>query len=71
MVEAGYASPDDIDTAMTLGCGYPTGPLADLERTGPAVVLGRLNRLWAETRDPGLAPAPLLDQIVTAGTGLR
>ncbi|NUT42885.1 MAG: 3-hydroxyacyl-CoA dehydrogenase family protein [Thermoactinospora sp.] len=27
MVEEGVASPDDIDTAMTLGYGYPMGPL--------------------------------------------
>ncbi|MDI5942075.1 3-hydroxybutyryl-CoA dehydrogenase, partial [Micromonospora sp. DH15] len=26
MLEAGYATVDDIDHAMKLGCGYPTGP---------------------------------------------
>src|SRR5262245_18220480 len=32
MYGAGYASRDDIDTAMTLGCGLPAGPLALLDR---------------------------------------
>lgn len=30
MTDSGYASPEDIDTAMTLGCGYPKGPFAML-----------------------------------------
>ena len=28
MADDGYASRDDIDTAMTLGCGFPAGPFA-------------------------------------------
>jgi 3-hydroxybutyryl-CoA dehydrogenase len=71
MVEASYATPDDIDAAMTLGCGYPEGPLTRLEQMGPAVALDLMRRIWAETREPGLAPAPLLEQLVTAGRGPR
>ena len=36
MVQDGYASAADIDTAMTLGCGYPRGPLQLLDAAGPA-----------------------------------
>ncbi len=34
MVERGDASPEDIDTAMKLGCGYPMGPIHLLDYVG-------------------------------------
>ncbi|GAB3362261.1 3-hydroxyacyl-CoA dehydrogenase [Modestobacter lapidis] len=67
MIEARYAGADDIDAAMTLGCGYPTGPVALLDEIGLDVALAAQQRLYAESREPGLAPAPLLQQLVTAG----
>jgi hypothetical protein len=36
MVQDGYASAADIDTAMMLGCGYPRGPLQMLDDAGGA-----------------------------------
>ncbi len=71
MLEAGYATADDIDHAMTLGCGYPIGPLTMLDRIGPAVVLRGLEELYGELREPSLAPAPLLARLVTAGRPIR
>ncbi|WP_214321545.1 3-hydroxyacyl-CoA dehydrogenase NAD-binding domain-containing protein [Nonomuraea sediminis] len=67
MYESGYASIDDIDTAMRLGCGYPHGPFETLESLGLARVRDGLRALYAEYREPAFAPAPLLDQLVTAG----
>ncbi|HEY8453323.1 MAG: 3-hydroxybutyryl-CoA dehydrogenase [Micromonosporaceae bacterium] len=67
MREVGYASARDIDTAMKLGCGYPAGPFEELERLGPATVLAGLRALHREEPEPGLAPSPLLEQLVTAG----
>ncbi len=67
MHEGGYASVDDIDTAMRLGCGYPTGPFAVLDELGLDVVLETLEAVHAETREPSVAPSPLLVQLVTAG----
>ncbi|MFI6604554.1 3-hydroxybutyryl-CoA dehydrogenase [Nonomuraea sp. NPDC050536] len=67
MYESGYASIDDIDTAMRLGCGYPQGPFEMLESLGLARVRDGLRALYAEYREPAFAPAPLLDQLVTAG----
>jgi 3-hydroxybutyryl-CoA dehydrogenase len=67
MLEAQYASADDIDAAMTLGCGYPAGPVQVLDELGLDVALAVQRRLYAETREPGLAPAPLLEHLVTAG----
>jgi 3-hydroxybutyryl-CoA dehydrogenase len=37
MSEDRYATTDDIDTAMRLGCGYPRGPFALLESVGAEV----------------------------------
>lgn len=71
MLGAGYADADSIDAAMTLGCGYPTGPIADLDRIGPDRAVTVLRALHAETRDPALAPAPLLVEHATAGKPLR
>ena len=71
MLGAGYADADSIDAAMTLGCGYPTGPIADLDRLGPDRAVTVLNALHAQTREPALAPTPLLTEHVTAGAPLR
>ncbi|WP_203929134.1 3-hydroxyacyl-CoA dehydrogenase [Virgisporangium ochraceum] len=71
MLEASYATVEDIDHAMTLGCGYPAGPFEQLDAIGPGVVLDGLRAMYEETREPGLAPAPLLSQLVTAGRGFR
>jgi 3-hydroxybutyryl-CoA dehydrogenase len=71
MLEASYATVDDIDHAMKLGCGYPVGPFEQLDAIGPGVVLDGLRAMYRETREPGLAPAPLLSQLVTAGRGFR
>jgi 3-hydroxybutyryl-CoA dehydrogenase len=67
MLEAGYATADDIDAAMTHGCGYPKGPFEVLDAVGLDVALAVERELYAESREPGLAPAPLLQQLVTAG----
>ncbi|WP_431928665.1 3-hydroxyacyl-CoA dehydrogenase family protein [Micromonospora wenchangensis] len=71
MLEAGYAGVDDIDHAMTLGCGYPTGPFALLDAVGPDVALTVQQALYRQSREPGLAPSPLLHHLVTAGRGFR
>ncbi|MFB4313133.1 3-hydroxybutyryl-CoA dehydrogenase [Actinomadura sp. 21ATH] len=71
MLGAGYAAADPIDAAMTLGCGYPTGPIADLDRLGPDRAVTVLRALYAETREPALAPAPLLEEHAAARRPLR
>jgi 3-hydroxybutyryl-CoA dehydrogenase len=67
MIEEHYASVDDVDTAMKLGCGYPMGPFELLDVVGLDVSLTIEKVLHAEFREPGLAPAPLLEHLVTAG----
>ncbi|MEV0320963.1 3-hydroxyacyl-CoA dehydrogenase family protein [Streptomyces sp. NPDC050658] len=67
MVEEHYASLDDIDAAMKLGGGYPMGPFELLDVVGLDVSLAIEKVLHSEFRDPGLAPAPLLEHLVAAG----
>ena len=67
MLEANYASADDIDTAMKTGCGYPMGPFELLDVVGLDVSLAIQRTLFLEFREPGFAPAPRLEHLVTAG----
>jgi 3-hydroxybutyryl-CoA dehydrogenase len=67
MLEAHYASADDIDAAMKVGCGYPMGPFELLDVVGLDVSLAIERELYTEFREPGFAPAPLLEHLVTAG----
>ncbi|MEI6231212.1 MAG: 3-hydroxybutyryl-CoA dehydrogenase [Actinomycetes bacterium] len=67
MLETNYASADDMDKAMKLGCGYPMGPFELLDVVGLDVSAAIQRTLYLEFREPGYAPAPLLDHLVTAG----
>ncbi len=67
MLEEGYASVDDIDTAMKLGCGHPMGPFELMDIVGLDVTLEIIKALHTEFREPGFAPAPLLGHMVSAG----
>ena len=67
MLEANYASADDIDLAMKKGCGYPMGPFELLDVVGLDVSLAIQRTLYLEFREPGFAPAPRLEHLVTAG----
>ncbi len=71
MLSAGYADADGIDHAMTLGCGYPEGPIALADRLGPEAVLRTAEAIHRESGEPGVAPAPLLRQLAAAGRALR
>jgi 3-hydroxybutyryl-CoA dehydrogenase len=67
MLEAHYASADDIDNAMKVGCGLPMGPFELLDVVGLDVSLAIERTLYEEFRESGYAPAPLLEHLVTAG----
>ena len=67
MLEAHYASADDIDTAMKVGCSLPMGPFELLDVVGLDVSLAIEQTLYVEFREPGFAPIPLLEHLVTAG----
>jgi 3-hydroxybutyryl-CoA dehydrogenase len=67
MLQAHYATVEDIDAAMIVGCGYPLGPFDLLDVVGLDVAHAIQRTLYLEFREPGFAPAPLLEQLVTAG----
>lgn len=67
MLEAHYATVDDIDAAMKHGCGHPMGPFELMDVVGLDVSLVIQDTLYREFREPGYAPAPLLEHLVTAG----
>lgn len=60
LYESGIASPEDIDTAVTLGLGHPLGPFALLDLTGIDVNLGIKVLEAQETGDPGRGPSQTL-----------
>ncbi|WP_338051538.1 3-hydroxybutyryl-CoA dehydrogenase [Pseudonocardia acidicola] len=67
MLEAHYATSDDIDAAMKTGCALPMGPFELLDVVGLDVSLAIERSLYQEFREAGFAPAPLLEHLVTAG----
>jgi 3-hydroxybutyryl-CoA dehydrogenase len=67
MFETKYASREDIDAAMRLGCGLPMGPLALLDLIGLDTAYEILDTMYKQGRDRLHAPSPVLKQMVTAG----
>jgi len=66
-LELGVASPEDIDTAITLGLNHPMGPLTLLDFVGLDTTYYIAEAMYAEFREPRYAPPPLLKQMVLAG----
>ncbi len=66
-VENGVASIEDIDKGMTLGCGYPMGPLTLLDFVGIDTTYNIDNNMLDEYREQQYAPPPLLKKMVQAG----
>ncbi len=67
MLESGFASADDIDTGMVLGCAHPMGPLRLIDLIGLDTTLAVADSLYAEFKEPHLAPPPLLSRMTQAG----
>ena len=66
MVEQGVASARDIDAAMTLGYGHPTGPLRLTDMVGLDVRLGIARYLEREL-GPRFSPPNLMVALVEQG----
>lgn len=64
------ASAQDIDTAVTLGLGYPRGPLAWGDALEPARVLAVLDGLYSFYGDPRYRPSPWLKRRALLGVSL-
>ncbi|MEH3085827.1 MAG: 3-hydroxyacyl-CoA dehydrogenase [Xylophilus ampelinus] len=63
-------SPEDLETAVTLGLGYPAGPLALGNRLGPTNILEVLFNLQTVYGDPRYRPSPWLRRRGAIGLSL-
>jgi 3-hydroxybutyryl-CoA dehydrogenase len=67
MYEDGFASREDIDEGMRLGCGHPMGPLTLCDFIGLDVLYAVCDSLYEEFKRPEYAPPPLLKRMVVSG----
>jgi 3-hydroxybutyryl-CoA dehydrogenase len=67
LLESGFATAEDIDAGMVLGCAHPMGPLALTDLIGLDVTVAVAESLYEEFRQPLYAPPPLLSRMVDAG----
>ena len=70
IAQQGIATPQDIDRSVTLGLGYPYGPLALGDRLGASLVLRILDELHDFYRDPRYRPSPWLKRRALLGASL-
>ena len=67
MFESGFASAEDIDNGMVLGCAHPMGPLALTDLIGLDTTKAVAESMYAEFKEPLYSPPPLLMRMVEAG----
>jgi 3-hydroxybutyryl-CoA dehydrogenase len=67
MFEDGFATREDIDEGMRLGCGHPMGPLTLCDFIGLDVLYAVCDSLYEEFKRPEYAPPPLLKRMVVSG----
>lgn len=67
LVQNGVASPEDIDTAMKLGCNHPMGPLTLADFIGLDTCLAIMDTIYEETHDSKYRASLLLRKMVRAG----
>jgi 3-hydroxybutyryl-CoA dehydrogenase len=63
-------SPEDLDRAVTLGLGYPRGPLAMGDALGPKKILAVLDAMHASFQEPRYRPSPWLRRRAQLGVSL-
>ena len=66
MLEEGFASREDIDAGMQLGCGHPMGRLALCDLIGLDVLYAVGSSLYDEFKRDEYAPPPLLKRMLAA-----
>jgi len=63
----GFADKKGLDTAIRMGLGYPSGPLALMDDLGLDTHLALSAVLYDRLHDPRFAPPPLLRRMVDSG----
>jgi 3-hydroxybutyryl-CoA dehydrogenase len=67
LLESGAYDLDTIDAAIKERAGFPMGPFQLLDVVGNDVSLAIQKELYAEFKEPGFAPAAMLEQVVADG----
>ncbi len=67
MLESGYATHDDIDSAMRLGAGHPMGPIALMDLIGLDSGTAIMETMYSRFNDVRHAPRPLVRHLLAAG----
>ena len=67
LVEAGIATPEDIDNVFKLGAGHPMGPLETLDLIGIDTVFRGASALYEELKDPQYLPPQLMKKMMIMG----
>lgn len=70
IAQQAIAAPEDIDLAVTLGLGYPHGPLAWGDRLGAGTVAEVLANMQALSGDPRYRASPWLRRRAALGVSL-
>jgi 3-hydroxybutyryl-CoA dehydrogenase len=67
MVEAGFATIEDVDKSVVAGLSHPMGPLRLSDLIGLDTVKLIADKMFEEFKEPLYAPPPLLLRMVEAG----
>ena len=67
MLEDGFATREDIDAGMKLGCGHLMGPLTLCDFIGLDVLYAICDSLYEEFKRPEYAPPPLIKRMLATG----
>ncbi len=67
VVEEGLATPEDVDTAITLGLNHPMGPFTLLDFTGVDVNQYVMDYFFSEFKESQYATPRLIKELVRAG----
>ncbi len=67
MVEAGFATVEDVDKAVVAGLSHPMGPLRLSDLIGLDTLKLIADKMYEEFKEPHYAPPPLLLRMVEAG----
>jgi 3-hydroxybutyryl-CoA dehydrogenase len=67
MLDSGFASAQDIDDGMVLGCAHPMGPLHLADLIGLDTIKAIAEAMYEEFKEPLYAAPPFLLRMVDAG----
>ena len=67
VLDEARVSPEDLDTAMTAGAGWPMGPCTLVDLVGIDVHVHASEALYEKLREPRMAPPPRIVAMKNAG----